>query len=195
MNYMVWWFFKKKDDEERWIQLHESLNNSFQKIKEQMAQTHKKVEYGHDVHSKTLSHLDLRIAKLERMTYLITERKEPFYSIDPPEFNIQASKEELLIDSLSSLHKKIVSTAHRVGKENGNKWITMKKISEECYIGKKYSDIKSTLSTYTDNLVELNLLNKKRKGRNTYLSLTEKAIHLLPKIEKELGLEDDMEVR
>ncbi len=192
---MVWWFFKKKDDEEKWIQLHESLINSFQKIKEQMVQTHKKIEYGHDVHSKTLNHLDTRIAKLERMIYLVTERKEAPYPMDPLELNIKSSKEEILIDSLSSLHKKIVSTAHRVGKENGNRWITMKKISEECYIGKKYSDIKSTLSTYTDNLVELNLLNKKRKGRNTYLSLTEKAIHLLPTIEKELGLEEDMEVR
>ena len=192
---MVWWLFKKRDDEDRWLKLHDSLTNSFQKIKEEIKHTHTKIDGKHEHHSSTIKGLDKRLAKLEKeLSLFINSSLKPSIN-ETSEIEPELNRRELLIDNLSTLHKRILFGTIFISRETGSKWVTMRKVFDQCYDKEKYSDKKSTLSTYTDTLVELSLINKKRKGRNTYLTLTAKAIDILPEIERQLDLEKDMDVK
>ncbi|MEK6860907.1 MAG: hypothetical protein AABY07_02950, partial [Nanoarchaeota archaeon] len=67
--------------------------------------------------------------------------------------------------------------------EENKKWIPMKYLSQELYPDKSYTDVKAMISNYTDLLFEHGLLLKKRKGRDTYLTITEKTLPFIPKKE------------
>ena len=73
-------------------------------------------------------------------------------------------------------------------KEEGVEWIPMKDLTLDLYPSTKYEDVKSMISSYTDLFLNFGLVNKKRKGKETLLSLTEKSKNLLKDSKKELKI-------
>ena len=71
-------------------------------------------------------------------------------------------------------------------KEEGVEWIPMKDLTQDLYPTTKYDDVKSMMSIYTDLFLNFGLVNKKRKGKETLISLTEKSKNLLKDSKKEL---------
>jgi predicted transcriptional regulator len=57
----------------------------------------------------------------------------------------------------------------------------MKQLSEELYPEKKYNDVRSMMSDYINLLSEYGLVKKIRRGRQIFLSITEKGIAFFDK--------------
>lgn len=60
--------------------------------------------------------------------------------------------------------------------ESGRDRIPFKTLAQETYPGKDYAAIRSTISEYLGILVDFGLVNKIRKGRNSYVQLTKKGM-------------------
>lgn len=59
-------------------------------------------------------------------------------------------------------------------KESGQEWLPLKMIAQEAYPEKEYGQVRSTISEYIDVLGEFNLVEKKRRGKQSYVSVTKK---------------------
>ena len=102
----------------------------------------------------------------------------------PELLELSTSIKTKILDNLTNVQKSVLITLHSLEREGNIQWISMRTLSDELYPDKDYNAVKSMLSTYTENLFELGLIDKKRKGRGTYLALTSKASTLLPKAAK-----------
>tara|TARA_Y100000310_G_C20615074_1_gene780196 strand:+ start:592 stop:1152 length:561 start_codon:yes stop_codon:yes gene_type:complete len=185
---MVWWLFKKKDDEERWLNLHESLTNSFKKIKEEIRNTHTKIDGKHDTHRVSIKELELKLLELEKKFESLsntTPTKSIKEDILEEEFVDHKESEEPW-DFLTTLQKSLLVNTSILSKENSQRWIAMKYLTQEIYPDKDYSKIRSLVSSYTENLVDLGLINKKRKGRQIFVSLTKKGQGLVPSLKNQI---------
>ncbi len=71
---------------------------------------------------------------------------------------------------LTPLERRILVICLKVSKEVGSKYVSLKSLSEEVYPKNANS---SAVSRYANRLCELNLLEKKKEGRNSYYRVTE----------------------
>jgi hypothetical protein len=185
----MWWLFKKKKEDNRWDELHSTLKKSFSHIKKDITEITEKLNKKEDKHNEHLLILQRRIDRIEGAISGISKIK-----IEAPKTEIQEKKEPPeevppeLWENLTNLDRSILMRASILLKENSQEWITMKYLTQELYPDKSYSSIRSLMSNYTDNLVDLGLIHKKRKGRQAYITLTKKAQSTLPKkqIKKEV---------
>lgn len=162
----MWWFFRKKEDK-KWKELHESLKKSFNNIKRDMQKFKSSIEE-HDDH---ILNIKDQLAGLRVKTP--EELQEEKLDLEVTEGKI--------IEGLTNLQKSLLSRLKILSNESAQEWITMKYLTQELYPQKDYNDIKSMISNYTDALLQLGLIHKKRKGRQIHLSLTQKAEEILPK--------------
>lgn len=58
-------------------------------------------------------------------------------------------------------------------KESGQEWIPIKNLASELYPSKDYAAVRSTVSEYLTLLEELGFTKKKRKGKHTFVTLSE----------------------
>jgi len=72
---------------------------------------------------------------------------------------------------LTPLERKILVFCLKIGKEVGSEYVSLKSLAEEVYPTKANN---STVSRYANKLCELNLLDKKKEGRNSYYKVTDK---------------------
>ena len=177
-NYIMW-FIKKKDDNHKWRKLHHTLTKSFNNIKQDVSHIHKKIDTHHYSNKDEVKILTNRVKRLEILYEQLVldysknkkEQQLKTYTIG----NSSEKENQDQISSLTNLQKSIIVNLYLLSTESSHEWVSMREISQELYPDKKYSKIKSLLSAYTDLLVDLNLIKKERKGRETYLSLTSKA--------------------
>lgn len=109
------------------------------------------------------SQITQRIDKIEQKI----SSKDLYYSDEINPFKSEAEPLTLTQQTL------FVKTALLL-KELNQEWISFRLLAQEAYPGKEYRRIKSTLSEYINILIESNLIKSQRKGRVTYLALTEK---------------------
>ena len=117
--------------------------------------------------------IDFILRVLEQKTILSQEEKKEI-----PEIKIQTN----ILDTLTDTQKLIFLRLNTLQKEAKDSWITLKYLAQELYPNKSYNSIRSTLSEYTDILIDVGLVIKKRKGKQTLISLTEKGQKLLEQI-------------
>ena len=175
------WPFTKRDDN-NWKQLHKNLSTSFSNIKidiNKITEYLKHHDKKHDYHHTNIDQLSKRIDKLEYTieTLLKIQNKE----FQKPTQQILSLKQSPIFENLTSLQKSLITNIAILLKENSQDWLSLKYLAQELYPTKNHHNIKSTLSTYTDSLLELGLLTKKKKGRQVYVALTDKARKQLPK--------------
>ena len=204
------WFFKKKEDKQNWNNLHSGLSQSFFKIKEDMNHLGKWVSHfkdKHDEHDEKHEHhiqriekhnqrIDLLEAKMD-MIVKFMEQNQPIGSKtaeislaqNMPELEIDELEEvsPAILDNLTNLQKTFLAQLHTLQYESSQRWISMKYLAQEIYPTKDYQSIRSMMSTYTEIMLELGLIDKRRKGRDTYISLTKKAQNSLPKKKKKIA--------
>ena len=85
------------------------------------------------------------------------------------------------LQNLTNLQKSILVNLSIIRDESSKEWVSMRDLAQEMYPNKKYSKIKSLMSAYTDLLVDLGLMKKERKGKETLLSLTDKSGRIIKK--------------
>ncbi len=164
----MFWVFKKKWHEEqinkKLLPLQGTLRESFSKIKEDFLKIHNK----HDEHYSELNEKILHLIKR-------VERLEGF-SIQEPSINNPIIKPKIILtEAQKNLFEGIVTIQYL----SKGPWITFKSIANQLHPGRKYSEIRSTLSEYINILEELGLIKKNRQGKRVYISLTKKGLELI----------------
>ena len=92
-------------------------------------------------------------------------------------------------DSLTETQKSFFFRLSILLKESNTGWLPMKFITQDLYPEKAYEDIKPMISIFVKNIEELGFIQKSRKGRQIFLSITERGKFLLPnliKVKKEV---------
>ncbi|MBU2634156.1 MAG: hypothetical protein KJ674_02840 [Nanoarchaeota archaeon] len=188
----MFWLFKKRDD--KLNDVHNKLHNSFSNLKKDMEGIGEWINHFKDKHNyhdknNTDIYKEIEVIK-EDVKYLKnlfisqhSQKEEPKTNIE--EETIPISKEKIL-ESLTLTQIELLKALARIQQEHNLKLVSLKDIKEEYYPEKSYSEVRTTISQYLDILLELGLVTKKRKGRQIYTSLTEKATQLFPTYKKEI---------
>jgi len=175
--------------------LNESVRTSFHHIKSDMTKFHdwiKELEQHHNKHYERFKEYDKKISNIEekisQLYELISEEKkikpESLVKETIPtltEFSKPENINKSLWNSLTDTKKNFLYTLSIILQESGLEWIPMKMLTEELYPNKTYNDVKSMISIYTENLQDLGFIKKTRKGREIFITITEKTKEFLPK--------------
>ncbi|MFO8016587.1 MAG: hypothetical protein R6U32_05770 [Candidatus Woesearchaeota archaeon] len=78
---------------------------------------------------------------------------------------------------LTAQEKRIMVMAYRISREIGRDFVAMKTLVEELYPNK--GNKTSTVSRYISRLEELNLMERQRQGRHTYVKVTESGFKMI----------------
>ncbi len=193
------WFLKKRpnpDPPEYLQSINSNLKESFARIKKDIQATRDWLSYFKDRendHEGRLKNIESRLEELgEVLTYMQDtprERKTRNYEesvviTEDVEDEERGDTTQRVLNDLTDTQKAIF---HRLGTllhESSQEWITAKALAQEIYPEKTYDKVRSTLSEYTSILIESGLIKKKRKGKLTYLSITEKGLGLFDKNKK-----------
>lgn len=182
------WFFRKKEEFNKWGHLHKTLTQSFSHIKHDVSLINGKLLESfesHKAHKKDILILHRRLSRIESvMENLILEysksKKEKQLVRLPPDDLIHEDVDTKL-QNLTNLQKSILVNLSIIRDESSKEWVSMRDLAQEMYPNKKYSKIKSLISAYSDLLVDLGLMKKERKGKETLLSLTDKSGRIIKK--------------
>ena len=190
---MVWWLFKKKrhKHEEKLDQLIKNLQVSFINIKRDIAHIHERIKQLDESDSKIvnkLSHLDSTISGLEpKLNKIesysnnkIIKEKRTKEIEEFPKKEIQYH--ENILSSLTTTQQEIFKTIYSIQQQLDTEDISIKSLAKVYYPDKKYEDVRSTISEYLTMLSTLGLVNKKRKGKEAYVSITNSGSKMIEKI-------------
>ena len=181
---VMWWWFRKGErkpsDDNKWASLAASLKLSFSQVREDInhlttsdtSQQQKILEFSESIHKieSRIDNLMLAINLNQQRPSEFpqrTERKE-----NPPKISKEATLH--IIENLTDTQKSILMTLAQLSKEIPSGWLSLKELATELYPNKRYNDVRTMMSEYTDRLLECGLLEKKRKGREVLVALTEK---------------------
>ena len=194
---MVFWLFKKRrvnKVEKDLEKLNKKLDHSFKNLHVDMKTinkwfTHLDEHKSH--HEKRLTKMEKQLSNLlsvvdyhgdkisnfETVPSVTEEVKVVEKPAKVETIAIKSISPTKILEELTDTRKKLLLTLAALAVEMGN-WVSMKSLTEEVYPSKKYSDVKSMVCDYTNNLYDLALIEKRRKGREVYLSLTQKGKEL-----------------
>ena len=199
---MSFWIFKRKEaDVEKKLKaymqpIESSIKNSFSKIKQDMSvlsQSQKQLlseqAYQKEVNYEIIDRLEAieqklgliesepknihQITRAKQVQEIQNSTKTPQQGQVPQDQSYQKFNADPW-DSLTPVQRAILTKIGLLMTEGGQESIPIKYLAEELYPKKDYEDVRSMLSTYIDILIEFGLLTKKRKGRQTYVYLTDR---------------------
>lgn len=186
MYIMVWWLLKKRDGRDdihkKIDNIHNSVQGSFKNIKEDMTKLNEWISQVHNHHTnnskninKKLLEIEMRLTKIENVILEEVEKEES----EEEELSIPTIKSNVL-EELTATQKKVFLAIYQAQIQL-NQAVSIKSLANLLYKDKSYNQVRSMLSDYLSILTELNLIDKKRVGRNTYVSLTSKGIEIIKK--------------
>lgn len=198
------WFSKKRDDvlltahQEELARLNINLKHSFLKIKEDIRAIRAWIDYfetQHREHKSKFKHVENRLAQMDELVSyaVLTPQKQTKENV-----MLQQEVKEMLEQTSSSHYLKLLEGLtetqkvmfHRLAlllKEAGQEWITIKSLATDLYPNKTYDQIRSMMSEYVNILVESGLLEKRRRGKQAYVTVTNKGKQLLEKVKQEVA--------
>ena len=196
------WFFSKKREisREEFENLVDSIKKSFTNVKNDISKIKEKTSSN----EKRADELNHTIINLAQSVEIIDNKIDSFQNrsarqsraIQSPEENSEDEFAESIKsssikdkqnvaerhwDTITNTQRSIAINLKKLMNEGGKDWIAMKYLAEELYPNTDYADIKAMFSNYTDLLDELGFIEKRRKRRETFLRITEKAIPFVPK--------------
>ena len=183
------WFIRRKkeritlSDDHRWASLAASLNVSFSHVKDDinhLTSHSSRQDSRLDQLEAYIRHIENRIDSI----FLMLNQSQKQISAElpnlkvpkPPQEDLEMGKKTLgfLLENLTEVQKGILRTLAQVTKEIPSGQIHMKDLAVEIYPNKKYSDVRTMMSEYTDKLWDLGLIEKRRKGREVVVYLSKK---------------------
>ena len=201
------WFSKKREDElqaehqEELARLNTNLKHSFLKIKEDIKAIKEWIDYfetQHKEHKTKFKHLDNKLMQIDEFisySVLTTPKQEQQTKEDQV---LQEEVKEILeqaptpqyfklLEDLTETQKNIFYRLALLLKEADQEWITIKMLATDLYPNKQYDQVRSTASEYVNVLIESGLLEKRRRGKHTYVTITQKGKQLLEKSKHEVA--------
>ena len=200
------WFSKKREElfpeyHEDLAQINANLRHSFIKIKEDISAIRAWIEYfesQHKDHKNKFKHMETKLAQLnEVISYtFLTQAQQPQKQLHRQEEKLEEEIEEVLeqapkpaylklIEDLTETQKMMFYRLAVLLKEADQDWMTMKALATDLYPNKPYDQVRSTTSEYVNVLIESGLLEKRRRGKQTYIGITDKGKQLVKKAQQE----------
>lgn len=207
------WFFKKKKEPEFNYQkelafIHDNLRDSFLHIKHDMQVMKDWIRHLNDRDSTQHKKIEEIQKHLEGMNEVVAQWDRQEQIIQPqlqtpkvlPEMSTVLPQEREgnfnLVEELTDTQKSMFHRAGLLLKESGQEWIALKTLAGDLYPERVYDQVRSTTSEYVNVLVDNGLLDKKRRGKHTLISLTKKGQHYFQKIPPDTSRKEEIkEVR
>ena len=187
---MVFSFFKRRNSKLEGI--HSRLDESFTKIRDDMEKVSSWINHFHGKHgeheknfeshnkkfenvSNRLSQIEFALAELQ--TVIINSAKPEIREekvIVSEDFREEEFEEASAWMELTETQQKLCGVIAALQKEMPNEWISLKNLAQEMYPEKEYSSVRSTICQFVSQLEEMGFVKRRRKGRQTYVSSTEK---------------------
>ncbi|MFH0752839.1 MAG: hypothetical protein V1914_04575 [archaeon] len=188
---MVFSFFKRRDSKLEGI--HSRLDESFAKIREDMEKVSSWINHFHGKHGDHEKNFESHNKKFENVSSRLSQVEFALAELQTVILNSQepAKKEEKIIVSedfreddsegeasawmeLTETQQKLCGVIAALQKEMPNEWISLKNLAQEMYPEKEYSSVRSTICQFVSQLEEMGFVKRRRKGRQTYVSSTDK---------------------
>ena len=162
--------------------MEENLKNSFFNIKKDIHKVNN-IVFSHD---DKLNHLKERVHYLENVIRNLNsldsvedpkEKSNKKESPEQPVINtagISISNPVIKWEDLTNIQQSLFMRLGLLHIESGQRRIAMKHLAEELYPEKTYNYVRSMISDYVNLLNEHGLIKKTRKGRQIFISVTEK---------------------
>lgn len=171
------WFFRKKQN--KLDEIEQKLNKSFLHIREDMSFLFDKINEQQN--------------ELKQLKSMMTTTELLAAQQEPETKNIVIESDEgkqdytlkSTYETLTNIQKTLLLKLGLLLKESPGNWIPMKILTREMYPNKNYETVKSMISNYTDNLLNLGFIQKKRIGRQIVMTLTKKGVDCLPQTIKQ----------
>ena len=96
----------------------------------------------------------------------------------------QPTNPSALLENLTETQQAMFLRLGTIMNEAGQEWIPLKALAQELYPEKEYPKVRSTVSEYADILGEFYLLDKKRRGKQSYVTLSKKGKQIFNKDKK-----------
>ncbi len=193
------WLFKKRknqDNSELFQQINSNLKESFTRIKKDIQATRDWLTFFKDReqdHEKRLQNIESRLEELDSILNYMQEaqeeipKKQEVIIVDTQREERETEEDSeptRILNDLTDTQKAIFLRLGTLLYESSQEWITAKALAQEIYPDKQYDKVRSTLSEYTSILIESGLVKKRRRGKLTYMSITEKGLQLFEKTKK-----------
>ena len=199
----MWWLFaNKKRDNGSSHDIHlftkvktmeENLKNSFFNIKKDIHKVNNLV-FSHD---DKINHLKERVHYLENIIKNLKEldsveelpneksKKKEIIEQQPIQTaNIVINNPTIKWEDLTNIQQNLFMRLGLLQVESNQRRIAMKHLAEELYPEKTYNDVRSMISDYINLLNEHGLVKKTRKGRQIFVSTTEKGLVFYDKVKR-----------
>lgn len=222
-NNMFWFFKKKGNDAEahkKIDKLHNSVADSFKNLKRDMDSINlwlNNFKGSEEMQNQKLEniekHLSHILKKIEHHEQAINSHAVSIESLNPgnSEFDEAEEPEEApesmkisksigkvdprhTVSGLTDTQKLIFIRLISLQREFGG-WVPLKSLAEELYPGKQYSDVRSTISEYLTLLSEWGIVTKKRTGKQSFVSVTEKGQELINHLKTDSKIESKVIIR
>ena len=109
-------------------------------------------------------------------------KEAPYYPAE--ERSAIPSIRRSFLDDLTETQKAMFFRLGSFQRESGQEWTALKTLAQDIYPGKTYDKVRSTVSEYIGILVDAGLIAKTRKGKQTYITITEKGQQYFKKNDK-----------
>ena len=177
---MVWWLFSKKREDKvhpHLKKIESVLKNSFSNIKSDVSTITSHI----NKHKDHIGNIHKRLDKIEQtVSFLHNKLENAGLEFDIDE-DVLVDNKQRVVNNLTTVQKTILSRLSHLQSETSESWVSTKSLTEDIYPEKEYSQIRPMMSDYLNILLDFGLINKIRKRRQTYVSLTKKAVNLIPK--------------
>lgn len=181
---MVFGFFKRRSDKES-DNLREIMQNSFKNMHEDLSKVTTWITHFHGKHndhdqnfkgvSKRLDKVEFALAELQAVILSSSKQESQQENIAIPEgLHDEDSEEASSWMELTETQQKLCWKIAALQKEMPNEWISLKTLAQEMYPEKEYSSVRSTICQFVSQLEEMGFIKRRRKGRQTYVSSTER---------------------
>jgi hypothetical protein len=164
---MVWWLFKKKGDNQV---DPEAIKNSFSNIKHDMNHISSWINHFKSKHEEhKTSHQEL-VERIEKLESLLATKQVVEEIVETEELVTDLPKSSPLED-ISLAERRVCAILNSLQNENGENWVSMKKLAEESYPEKEYRDSRSHISQLVTKLELDGFITKKKVGKYVYVYL------------------------
>ncbi len=178
---------QQKDDslDAKISSINENISTSFKKVKEDIQSIGKWIHHFEKADQKQEDELSNLKSEIRYLRALIKERqpvvenvreivkKEPVIE-DVVTEDFEETNSINPLDHFTDTQKAIFSRLGVIQKEGSQSWIPLKQIAQEIYPDKQYDDVRSTISEYMGLLSDAGLVKRVRKGKQTFVSISEK---------------------
>lgn len=196
-------FWKKRRDDHKAIlrleEMNENLKESFSRIRADIEAVKGWLEYFQTKQQENdtkFKDIQERIEEIGEVVSYIGEApqihaeilKEGQSNSSSPELEPKppAFDKGRLVEGLTETQRSIFLRVGTLLQESGQQWISIKGLAHELYPDRPYDQVRSTLSEYLSILIESGLIQKKRVGKSTYITISDVGIDLLPEAAKKV---------